>query len=114
MEKQYQTRQTHIHSYCTDGNTTPHTNNPLFKYIHKITDTTYEITQHKKTINHDHPIQIAFFVYNLTKLQMLQFYYDILIKYFDVNKFELSQMDTDSLYFAICDESIDEILKSIM
>ena len=33
-------------TYCIDGNTTPHTNNPLFQCMHKITDTTYEITNH--------------------------------------------------------------------
>ena len=78
--------------------------------MHKITDTAYEITQHTKTITHVLPIQIGFFIYNLKKLQMLEFYYDFLIKFFGDNKFELSQMDMDSLYFAIFYKSMEDIL----
>ena len=35
---------------------------------------------------------------------------NFLIKFFDQSKFELSQMDTDSLYFAIVGKEIEEIL----
>jgi hypothetical protein len=47
-------------------------------------------------------------------MRMLAFYYDFLIKFFDRSKFELSQMDTDSLYFAIAGDKIEDILKPDM
>ena len=80
----------------------------------KIDDSTYEIQLHKGTVKHDLPIQIGFWVYCLAKMRMLEFYYDFLIKFFDRSKFELSQMDTDSLYFAIAGNKLEEILKPDM
>ena len=58
--------------------------------MHKIDDSTYEFVLHKPTVKHDLPIQIGFWVYQLAKLRMLQFYYDFLVKYFIKNKFELA------------------------
>ena len=68
----------------------------------------------KGTVKHDLPIQIGFWVYCLAKMRMLEFYYDFLIKFFDQSKFELSQMDTDSLYFAIVGSKLEDILKPDM
>ena len=82
----------------------------------KIDESTYEVTlhMHKTTIKHDLPIQIGFWVCLLAKMRMLEFYYDFLVKFFEKSKFKLSQMDTDSLYFAVGSESVEEILKTEM
>ena len=45
---------------------------------------------------------------------MLQFYFDFLVKFFDSTKFELAQMDTDSLYFGISSKTLESILKPEM
>ena len=45
------------------------------------------------------------------KIHMLEFYFNFFVKCFDRSKFELSQMDTDSLYFAISCETLETILK---
>ena len=52
-------------------------------------------------------------VYQLAKLRMLQFYYEFLDFYFDRRDFELIQMDTDSMYFALSrHEKLEDAIKS--
>ena len=60
------------------------------------------------------PLQVAFAVYQLAKLKILQFYYDCLDKYVSREDFQLIQMDTDSMYMAITDENFDNIIKHEM
>ena len=57
------------------------------------------------------PYQCGNAVYQLTKLRMLEFYYDFLEKYFSRKDFELCYMDTDSFYLAMCGDSLDEIVR---
>ena len=42
---------------------------------------------------------------------MLQFYYEFLYRFLKENYFELAQMDTDSLYFGIGAEKLDDCVK---
>ena len=97
--------------YATGRKTARFTNDPLFQHMSQINDDIYEVQLRKATIKHDMPMQIGFWVYSLAKMRMLEFYYDFLIKFFDRTKFELSQMDTDSLYLAIAGETLETILK---
>ena len=53
-------------------------------------------------------------VYQLAKLRLLEFYHDFLDSYIDRRDFELIQMDTDSLYIALSEKSIDDIVKPEM
>lgn len=71
----------------------------------------YEIQMAKKKIVHNMPIQLGFFVLQYAKLRMLQFYYDFLDQYIDRSDFEYMEMDTDSAYFAISGDSLDDIIK---
>lgn len=50
-----------------------------------------------KSVKHDLPLQLGFFVYNYAKLKMLSFYYDVLEKYIDRADFNLLEMDTGTL-----------------
>ena len=50
-------------------------------------------------------------VYQLAKLRMLQFYYDFLDHYIDRRDYELIQMDTDSMYFALSHDTLEEAVK---
>ena len=45
---------------------------------------------------------------------MLEFYYDLLDKYFSRHDFELCYMDTDSFYLAMSGDSLDEIVRPEM
>jgi hypothetical protein len=100
--------------YVARKDTSDFINNPLFQHLAPINDELYEVQTRKATINHDLPIQIGFWVYSLAKMRMLEFYYDFLDKFFDRSKFELSQMDTDSMYMAIAGDKLEDILKPDM
>ena len=71
----------------------------------------YEIEMQKRKIKLDLPIQIGYFILQYAKLRMLQFYYDFLIKYISRDKFELLEMDTDSNYFSIAGESLQDVIR---
>ena len=58
----------------------------------------YEIQHRKPLFVIKRPFQIGITVYQLSKLRMLEYYYDFLEKYLDRRDFELIQKDTDSLY----------------
>ena len=50
--------------------------------------------------------------YQLAKLRILEFYHDFLDRFVDCKDFELIQMDTDSLYFALSANKLEEVVKS--
>ena len=60
------------------------------------------------------PIQIGLFILNYVKLRMLQFYFDNVCKYIARNKFECVQMDTDSLYFGLSENSLYDAVKPVL
>ena len=45
---------------------------------------------------------------------MLEFYYECLMKYVNPNSFELTETDTDSMYMAINEESLDKCIRPEM
>ena len=65
----------------------------------------------KSVINWSLPNQIGFFVYQYAKLRMLEFHYDLIDKFIPRHKYQLCEMDTDSLYLAISAKDILEIIK---
>ena len=54
----------------------------------------FQVMSKKKTVRHNLPIQIGFFVYSYAKLRMLSFYFDVLIRYIPRSLFSLCEMDT--------------------
>ena len=56
----------------------------------------------------DLPIQIGLNVYLNSKLHMLKFFYLFLKKYIPDRHFELLETDTDSIYFSISKENVDD------
>ena len=86
---------------------------PFFDNLEEISGA-YEIKEFKRTVVIKMPFQSGIAVYQLAKLQMLEFYYDFLYKYFSRQDFELCCMDTDSFYLAMSDDSVDEIVRSEM
>ncbi len=59
----------------------------------------------------DRAYQCGIAVYQLAKLRMLEFYYDFLDKYVDRRDFEYCYMDTDSAYFAISGENLQDVVR---
>ena len=62
-------------------------NDKHFRALHDIGECVYEVELTKKVINLDLPLHIGFSVYQFAKLRMLQFYYDFLVEFVDVENF---------------------------
>lgn len=86
-------------------------NNCLFHSQRPIDQDLIEVEMNNKTVKWGLPLQIGFFVYQYAKLKMLSFYFDCLLHFIDEKDFELCEMDTDSFYFAISSESLEDVIK---
>jgi len=71
----------------------------------------YELESRKPRITIRRPFQVGIAVYQLAKLRMLEFYYDLLDKYVDRRDFETIRMDTDSNYMAISGERLEDVVR---
>ena len=71
----------------------------------------YKIESRRNKVTINRPFQVGIVVYQLAKLRMLQFYYDFLDHYLDRRDYELIQMDTDSMYFALSYKILEEAVK---
>ena len=81
-----------------------------FKTLEEI-GPAYKVELRKSKITIDRPFQVGIVVYQLAKLRMLQFYYEFLDLYLDRRDFELIQMDTDSMYFALSREKLEDAIR---
>ena len=91
------------------GNTVNKTiNDPRFIHLDEIKKDIYEVKSLKNKIVNDLPIQIGLNVYLNSKLHMLKFFYLFLKKYIPDRHFELLETDTDSIYFSISKENLDD------
>ena len=86
-------------------------NSPRFVNLDVVDSDLYEVKSLKKHIIFDLPIQMGPFVYSLVKLKMLEFVYDCIKKYIPDDCFEFIKMDTDSLYFFLCSDSLNDLVK---
>ena len=87
---------------------------PFFEDLEEINAGVFEVRQRKRQVTITRPYQCGIAVYQLSKLRMLEFYYDFLDKFCDRRDFELIQMDTDSFYMALSANDFDEIIKPEM
>ena len=87
-----------------------HLRSAWFKDLEEIGDA-YQIELRKSKLTIERPFQVGIVVYQLAKLRMLQFYYEFLDHYLDRRDFELIQMDTDSMYFALSHEKFEDAIK---
>ena len=71
----------------------------------------YEVQSCKKTIKLNLWMQIGFFVYQYAKLRMLHFYFDFMDTYLGHSDFQYREMDTDSAYFVIAGQSVQNLVK---
>ena len=78
-----------------------------FENLTEIADA-YEITSRKSRVTIHRPFQVAISVYQLAKLRILEFYHDFLDHFVDRKDFELIQTDTDSLYFVLSANKLEE------
>ena len=90
----------------------PHSaiNNNRFKRINFITDQLYEVELVNSEIEHQEPIIVGFFILQYAKLRMLELYFNFSKKFCDTEKYEELEMDTDSLYSALSEEKLEDII----
>ena len=86
-------------------------NSNLFKKMTEINDEFYEFELHHKTVKLDTPCHVGYFILQIAKLRMLEFYYDCLLKYVPRNNFALTEIDTDSMYFGLSKSSKIDCVK---
>ena len=87
-----------------------HLRSAWFKDLEEI-GAAYKIELRKDKLTIERPFQVGIVVYQLAKLRMLQFYYEFLDFYLDRRDFELIQMDTDSMYFALSHDKFEDAIK---
>ena len=87
-----------------------HLRSAWFEDLDVIGDT-YKIECRKAKVQINRLFQGGILVYQLAKLRMLEFYYDFLDYFLDRRDFELIQMDTDSMYFALAHNKLEEAIK---
>ena len=103
-------RQTKVLYTKDEDEVDKHLRSAYFEDLVEIGDA-YKIESCKKEVKINRPFQVGIVVYLLAKLRMLQFYYDFLDKYIDRRDYELIQMDTDSMYFALSYDTLEEAVK---
>ena len=86
---------------------------PFFRDAEEVGDA-FKLKMGKRYIVIDIPYQCGIAVYQLAKLRMLEFVYDMMHVYFDPHDYEFIQTDTDSLYMAFSGDSLDAIVKPEM
>ena len=99
-----------VTKYLNDEKTHIAYNNKLFKRLNFITDQLCEVELVKSEIEHREPIIVGFFILQYAKLRMLELYYNFFKKFCDTEKYEELEMDTDSLYLALSEENLEDII----
>ena len=99
-----------VTKYLSDEKTHSAINSKLFKRLNHITDQLYEVELVKSEIEHREPIIVGFFILQYAKLRMLELYYNFFKKFCDTDKYEELEMDTDSLYLALSEENLEDVI----
>ena len=97
-------------TYANAARATVLINHRRFKTCRPMGSGVYEIESYKKKHVFDLPLQLGVFTYQYAKLRMLQWQYDFMQKYVPPRMYELSEMDTDSSYFAIAKSTLEECI----
>ena len=99
-----------VTKYLSDGK--PHSAIiiKLIKCFNHKTDQLYQVEVVKLEIQHREPTIVGFFFLQNAKLRMLELYYNLFIKFCDTDKYEELKMDTDSLYIALSNEILEDVV----
>ena len=99
-----------VTKYLNDEKTHSAINSKMFKRLNNITDQLYEVELFKSEIEQREPIIVGFFILPYAKLRMLELYYNFFKKFCDTDKYEELEMDTDSLYLALSEENLEDVI----
>ena len=99
-----------VTKYLNDEKTHSAINSKMFKRLNHITDQLYEVELVESEIEHREPIVVGFFILQYAKLRMLELYYNFFKKFCDTDKYEELELDTDSLYLALSEENLKDVV----
>ena len=100
-----------VRKYLTDEKTHSAINSKKFRRLNHITDQLYEVEVVKSEIEHREPIIVGYFNLQYAKLRMLELHYNFFKNFCDTEKYEELSMDTDSLYLALSEESLQDVIR---
>ena len=96
--------------YLTAEKTPSAIDSKMFKRPNHITDQLYEVKLVKPEFEHSEPIIVGLFILHYAKLRMLEPYYNFFKKFCDIDKCEEIEMDTDSLYLALSEQRLEDVI----
>ena len=99
-----------VTKYLNEEKTQSAINSKIFKQLNFINDQLYEVEVVKSKIDYREPIIVGFFILQYAKLRMLELYYNFLLKFCHTEKYEELEMDTGSLYLALSEENLEDII----
>ena len=68
----------------------------------------------KAEVEHKEPVFVGFSILQFAKRRMLELHYNFFDKFFDVNKLDDLEMDTDSLYLALAEQELTNCVRPEM
>lgn len=89
-------------------------NNPRFRQLTELGDDIFESEFSNVNIVINSPVYLGYMILQYAKLHMLSFYFDFLLKFVGMEKFEMAEMDTDSCYFGLGATTLREAIKPEM
>ena len=99
-----------VTKYLTDEKTHSANNSNMFKRPNHIIDQLYEVEIVKSEIEHKEPIVVGFLILQYAKLRKLELYYNFFKKFFDTDNYGELEMDTDSVYLALSEENLEDVI----
>ena len=82
----------------------------MLKRLNHITDQLYEVEFFKPEIEHREPIIMGLFILQYAKLRSAELYYKFFEKICDTDKYEELERETDSLYIALSEENLEDVI----
>ena len=99
-----------VTKYLTHDKARSAINSKMFRRPNHVTDQLYEVELVKPEIEHREPIIVGFFILQNAKQKILELYYNFLKKFCDTDKYDELEMDTDSLYLALSEENLEDVI----
>ena len=99
-----------VTKYLGDEKTHAVINSKLFKSRDHMNNSLYKVELAKAQIEHKEPIIVGLFILQYAKLRMLELYYKFFIRFFNVNKCDELELDTDSLYLAPAEVELQDCI----
>ena len=82
----------------------------MFERLNHKTDQMYEVELLKPENRHRELIIVGVFILQYAKLRLLELYYNFFEKICDTDKYEELEMNTDSLYLALSEENLEDVI----